>query len=111
MIKKKRDDLWKCLFSYKEYACFQWLWAPCGVPKREKHRVGSRSGFKLVFMEITESFGESLWEPKSFKHRCGFRLFLLEDACFGFVGGARSKGGPPVAVVFGPQRGDSEGER
>ena len=51
----------------KQYCCFRGLWAPFGVPKWEKNRVGFRSGWKVGFMMILGLFWESFWYQKTMK--------------------------------------------
>ena len=64
------------LVLLKYYSCFRGLWAPFGVPKWEKNRVGFWSGFKLGFMMILGAFWKSFWEQQSMKRVSTNRLIF-----------------------------------
>ena len=61
------------------YCCFQGLWAPFGVPEREKNRVGFRSGFKLGFMVILVRFENHFGITNRWNKNRNFYVFFRDS--------------------------------
>jgi len=80
MIKREREDLWKCLFYLGNIDVCRGCGFHLGC-QRKRNRVGCRFGFKLGFVMILASFRKHFGSQNPSNIDVDFECFV--GGCFG----------------------------